>query len=100
MSAPGDSVYRILKKPIITEKSASLGSYANAFVFEVNKKANKHEIKRAVEKIFDVKVEKVRTLNSMGKIKRVKARVGRQPSTKKAYVMLAQGETIESLMEL
>ena len=95
MSTPGDSVYKVLKKPIITEKTAAASSFSNAVVFEVNQKASKEEIKRAVQTAFDVKVKKVRTANLMGKIKRVKNRLGKQPDSKKAYVMLEAGQTID-----
>ena len=95
MSYPGENIYQILKRPLITEKTATLGSYANATVFEVHPQANKHEIKRAVEKAFDVKVKSVRTCNFFGKLKRVKNRVGRQRKWKKAYVMLEAGNSIE-----
>lgn len=95
MSTPGESIYKVIKRPIITEKTAAASSFSNAVVFEVNKLATKEEIKRAVQTAFDVKVKKVRTMNNMGKIKRIKNRLGKQPDTKKAYVMLQPGETID-----
>jgi len=98
MSTPGESIFGILKRPLITEKTAVSSSFSNAVVFEVHKQASKSEIKRAVEKIFEVKVKKVRTTNAMGKLKRLRGRIGRQPSWKKAYVMLQPGEKID-LME-
>ena len=100
MSTPGESVYKILKRPLITEKTAIIGSFANAVVFEVDRQANKNEIKRAVEKIFDVKVKKVRTSLKQGKLKRVRARVGRQSDSKKAYVILQAGEKIDLVEDL
>ena len=89
------SPYQILRKPVITEKAAIVGSYNNSVVFEVNPKATKTEIKRAVEKIFDVKVRSVRTLNRLGKLRRSGKNVGMTRSTKKAYVNLAPGSTID-----
>lgn len=77
----------IIVKPIITEKSMedmALGKYT----FAVDKKANKSEIKRAIESIFGVKVEKVNTMNMLGKIKRQGMNSGRRPSWKKAIVKL------------
>lgn len=95
MGYPGESLHQILKRPLITERTAILGSIANAVTFEVHPKANKNEIKRAVEKLFDVKVKAVRTMNNHGKVKRVKNRIGRQSDWKKAYVLLEKGQTID-----
>ena len=89
------SVYSILRRPHITEKSAYAGSLANSIVFEVDRRANKSQIKKAVEKVFDVKVKSVRTINLIGKIRRFKNRSGRQSSWKKAYVTLAEGSSID-----
>lgn len=89
------SPYRILQGPIITEKAAYAGAESNSVAFEVHPKATKEEIKKAVEKIFDVKVVKVRTINSLGKVKRVGAALGRKKNTKKAYISLAPGSSID-----
>lgn len=89
------TVFGILDRPRITEKGAMASSVNNSFVFRVHPKANKSEIKNAVETIFDVKVKSVRTMNYMGKIKRVGARSGRQNNWKKAYVSLEAGNTID-----
>ena len=89
------TIYGILREPKLTEKTASVGSKSNTVVFEVHPKANKNEIKNAVEKLFDVKVESVRTINSLGKVRRVRAAAGRQRSSKKAYIKLRQGSTID-----
>ena len=77
----------IIIKPIITEKSMEDMSF-NKYTFAVDKKANKSEIKKAVETIFGVKVEKVNTMNMLGKIKRQGMHSGRRPSWKKAIVKL------------
>lgn len=87
--------YEVLRRPRITEKAAVAGSGTNTVVFEVHPKANKVEIKQAVERIFEVKVEEVRTVNVLGKIKRVKGTVGQRSSWKKAYVTLAEGSSID-----
>lgn len=85
----------IIIKPVITERSMD-DMAENKYTFEVAKKADKIEIKRAVEQIFDVKVEKVNTMNVTGKIKRQGANSGRRPSWKKAIVKLtADSEPIE-----
>lgn len=79
--------YDIIKRPIITEESVDQME-ENKYTFEVSKDANKTEIKRAVEHIFDVKVEKVYTQNRRGKLKRQGATSGRRPNWKKAIVKL------------
>ena len=84
----------IIKEPIITEKSAALAE-ENTIVFSVDPKANKTQIKQAVEAIFDVKVESVNTLNAPTKKKRVGRYVGRTNKVKKAIVKLAEGSSIE-----
>lgn len=87
--------YDIIKRPIITEESVDQME-ENKYTFEVSKGANKTEIKKAIEHIFDVKVEKVYTQNRRGKIKRQGATSGRRPNWKKAIVKLAPGsKTIE-----
>lgn len=84
----------IIKHPIVTEKSTDLKD-KSWYVFAVDKRANKREITNAVERIFGVKVEKVRTLISPGKVvKRFGREVGRGSPLKKAYVKLREG-TIE-----
>ncbi|NLW42796.1 MAG: 50S ribosomal protein L23 [Tissierellia bacterium] len=82
--------YDIIKRPIITEESVDQME-ENKYTFEVSKGANKTEIKKAIEHIFDVKVEKVYTQNRRGKIKRQGATSGRRPNWKKAIVKLAPG---------
>ncbi|MCL4151421.1 UNVERIFIED_CONTAM: hypothetical protein GTU68_043639 [Idotea baltica] len=69
----------------------------NGVVFEVDKRATKIDIRRAVESAFDVKVKAVRTMNYMGKRKRVKGRVGQQSDWKKAYVSLQEGSSIDMI---
>lgn len=88
------SSYRdIIIAPIITEKSASLEAQ-NTYVFKVDVKANKTSIKQAIEKIFNVKVEEVRTVNSHPKKKRVGRYTGMTNKYKKAYVTLKEGNSI------
>ena len=77
----------IIIKPIITEKSMEDMAFGK-YTFAVDKKANKSEIKKAVESIFGVKVEKVNTMNYLGKMKRQGIHSGRRPSWKKAIVKL------------
>ncbi len=77
----------IIIKPIITEHTALLME-EDKYTFQVAKNANKIQIKKAVEEIFDVKVAKVRTMRMQGKMKRMGVHVGRRPSWKKAIVTL------------
>ena len=85
----------IIKAPIITEKSASLAQDKNTITFSVDTKANKTEIKQAVEKIFDVKVDSVNTINVKPKKKRVGKYTGKTKKVKKAIVKLKEGSKIE-----
>ena len=87
-------VYDIIVRPIITEKSNSLMEL-NKYTFEVHRRANKIQIRHAVEEIFKVKVQGVNTMNVKGKPKRMGAFWGRTRSWKKAIVALSAGERIE-----
>ncbi len=86
--------YDIIVRPIVTEKS-TLAAEQNRVVFEVRKDATKPEIKKAVEAIFGVKVEKVNTLIVKGKKKYFRGKPGRRSDWKKAYVKLAEGYSID-----
>jgi len=89
-------VHDILRAPLITEKGSVLRDTENLFLFRVRMSANKIEIKKAVESLFKVKVDSVRTVRVHGKVKRAGRRVSRKPDWKKAYVKLKAGEkTIE-----
>ena len=85
----------IIKAPIITEKSSDLAQNKNTFVFSVDVNANKTQIKQAIEKIFNVKVESVNTINVKPKEKRVDRYVGKTNRIKKAIVKLSEGSSIE-----
>ncbi len=90
------SNYRdIIKAPIITEKSANLAQEQNTMTFSVDVKANKTQIKQAIENIFDVKVESVNTVNVKPKKKRVGRYTGKTNKVKKAIVKLREGSSIE-----
>ena len=86
--------YDVIVGPVITEK-ATTASEQNKVVFKVRKDASKPQIKAAVEKLFDVKVESVNTLIRKGKVKRFKGTVGTQSDVKKAVVTLAEGHSID-----
>ncbi len=92
-----ERIFKVLLAPHLTEKTSSAEESANQYVFRVVKDANKSEIKDAVEHLFEVKVENVRTVVVKGKTKSFKMRAGKRPDWKKAYVRLAAGQTIEQL---
>jgi large subunit ribosomal protein L23 len=85
----------VIQGPIITEKGTLVSELANQVVFRVHPRANKLEIRRAVETLFNVRVDKVRTSRQLGKVRRVGRHYGRRPNWKKAYVTLAEGSRID-----
>jgi len=87
--------YEIIQRPLITEKSTIQKEANNQLTFEVDRKANRVEIRHAVEKIFNVRVVRVRTMQTKGKVKRVGRTLGKRRDWKKAVVTLARGENIE-----
>jgi len=87
--------HEIVKRPLITEKSTIQKEANNQLTFEVDRKANRVEIRHAVEKIFNVRVVRVRTMQTKGKVKRVGRTLGKRRDWKKAVVTLARGENIE-----
>jgi large subunit ribosomal protein L23 len=87
--------YRILKRPLVTEKSTTEKDQRNKLYFEVDRLANKIEIKQAVEKIFKVNVVGVATLSMKGKLKRVGKHFTQSPDWKKAVVTVKPGQRVE-----
>jgi len=87
--------YDIIRRPVITEKTNIQKDDANKVTFEVDPRANRIEVKRAVEQIFKVKVADTRTMNVNGKIKRRGRITGKRRNWKKAIVTLMPGERIE-----
>jgi large subunit ribosomal protein L23 len=88
-------VYSVITAPLITEKVTLVGESGNQVVFRVQPNANKLAIKNAVETLFKVKVTKVRTIQYLGKERRVGKHRGRRPTWKKAYVTLVVGNRID-----
>jgi large subunit ribosomal protein L23 len=89
------NIYSVIKKPHVTEKT-SLGSEStNTVAIVVDRDANKIEIKQAVESLFKVKVDGVRTVNVAGKVTRVGRNFGKKSNWKKAYVTLQQGQSLD-----
>ena len=80
--------YNIIIKPLVTEQGMHFASTRNAYSFEVNRAANKIQIRNAVEKLYNVKVENVRTANCVGKPRRRGRTIGKTRSWKKAVVVL------------
>ena len=89
------NVRSIISRPLLTEKNHALRDDENKYVFEVALHANKLEIKSAVEEIFDVRVDSVRTMRMKGKVKRLGRFEGKRPDWKKAIVTLVDGDTID-----
>jgi large subunit ribosomal protein L23 len=87
-------LYEILQRPLVTEKSTTLQAIGK-YAFEVNKGANKRQIKEAIEKAFKVKVTAVNVINEAGEMKRVGRRVINTPPRKKAIVTLKAGDKIQ-----
>lgn len=91
MKGPRD----VIQAPLISEKGSLLTEAANQVLFKVRPDANKIEVKRAVETLFKVKVEKVRVARYLGKVRRVGRSMGRRSDWKKAYVTLREGDKID-----
>jgi len=85
----------IIFEPVVSEKSYDLVADKNMYTFIVDPRSNKTEIKQAIEKIFDVKVVSVNTMNRKGKRKRTGLTVGKRKDTKRALVTLAAGDSID-----
>ena len=90
-----ERLLKVLKAPHVSEKSTMAAEAGNTVVFKVAKDANKAEIKAAVEKLFEVEVEGVRTVNVKGKTKRHGQSFGKRSDWKKAYVVLKEGQDID-----
>ena len=85
----------VIIEPVVSEKAYDGIDLLNAYTFLVDPRANKTEIRHAVEEIFEVKVRKVNTINRKGKKRRYGYKVGKRPDTKRAVVTLADGDSID-----
>ena len=90
-----ERVFQVLVGPHVSEKAAIVADENNQFVFKVAVDATKSEVKKAVEQLFKVKVDNVRTLKVKGKVKRNRFGYSTKPTWKKAYVRLEQGQDID-----
>jgi large subunit ribosomal protein L23 len=86
---------QVVRRALVTERFAKLNERDNKFIFEVHTDANKHEIRQAIEHYFGVKVLDVRTMNVLGKTKRLGRFQGKRADWKKAIVTLAKGDNID-----
>lgn len=89
------SLHSLIIKPLLTEKSTELAKESRQYLFKVAKDSNKIELKQAIEKIFNVKVDKVTTMNVKGKTKRVRYKEGKTACWKKAIVTLREGYKLD-----
>ena len=89
------NMYEVIRAPRVSEKTARLQEVSNQYVFEVATTATKADVKAAIEQIFNVKVESVNVVNVKGKQKAFRSRMGRRSDWRKAYVKLADGQTID-----
>ncbi len=89
----------VIRRPLVTEKSTRQRESANTIAFAVDRRANKIQVKKAVEALFEVKVSEVRIARVEGKLRRQGRFVGRKPSWKKAYVRLVEGEKAPEFFE-
>ena len=90
-----EKIFAVLRAPRVSEKTVRLQELSNQYVFEVSNDATKADVKAAVEQLFDVKVETVNVVNVKGKTKSFKFRQGRRGDWRKAYVTLAEGQSID-----
>ena len=90
-----EKILTVLRAPHISEKTARLQELSNQYVFEVSQEATKADVKAAVESLFDVKVADVNLLTVKGKRKTFRFRAGRRGDWRKAYVKLAEGQSID-----
>lgn len=89
------TVFEVIKRPIISEKSTAQNELLRTYAFRVSSEANKQQIREAIEKLFKVKVDDVRTMVVHGKYKRSGRFVSKQTNWKKALVTLKEGQKIE-----
>ena len=89
----------IILKPLLTERSTMMTQMSNVLTFDVHRDANKIEIRHAVEALFQVKVDAVRIVRNIGKIRKVGKSIGRTSPRKKAYVKLAPGQKLPAIFE-
>jgi large subunit ribosomal protein L23 len=90
-----ERLLQVLRAPLVSEKSARIQESANQYVFEVARDATKADVKKAVEELFKVSVKAVNVVNVKGKTKAFRGRLGGRGSMRKAYISLADGQSID-----
>tara|TARA_B100001057_G_scaffold352053_1_gene353579 strand:+ start:1041 stop:1346 length:306 start_codon:yes stop_codon:yes gene_type:complete len=91
--------YEVIRSPLVSEKATYVSQF-NYYVFRVSNDSNKFEIKNAIQNLFKVEVKSVNTLIQKGKTKRFKGKIGKRAAVKKAFVKLAEGQTIDTSIEV
>ena len=94
-----EKLFEVIRSPLISEKATFISQF-NYYVFKVSPSSNKLQIKEAVEKVFNVKVKSVNTLVQKGKKKKFRNKIGVRPDTKKAFVKLESGNSIDTTVEI
>ncbi|TXK59201.1 50S ribosomal protein L23 [Alkalisalibacterium limincola] len=94
-----EKILGVIRAPHVSEKAARVQELTNCYVFEVATTATKADVKKAVEDLFKVTVEAVNVLNVKGKQKSFRFRTGRRANSRKAYVKLAEGQTIDVMAQ-
>jgi len=94
------TTYQVIRRPLVTEKGHDMKDNQRTLCFEVSQDANKTQVKAAVERLFKVKVEEVRTANFEGKMRRRGRFVGYRSEWKKAYVKLKEGQKVPDFAEI
>lgn len=89
------TAHDVILAPVVSEKSYDLIEHSNTYTFEVDPRATKPQIRDAVERVFDVKVLRVNTMNRKGKVKRTGYKLGKRKDLKRAVVTLAEGDSID-----
>lgn len=89
------TAHDIILAPVVSEKSYDLIEHNNTYTFEVDPRANKEQIRDAIEKVFEVRVLRVNTMNRKGKVKRTGWKLGKRKDVKRAVVTLAPGDSID-----
>jgi large subunit ribosomal protein L23 len=89
------NVYDVIKRPLVTEKTSIAREVNRVIALEVARESNKIEIKDAVQRLFNVQVADVKTVNVAGKVKRVGKHIGKRSNWKKAYVTLKEGSSVD-----
>lgn len=92
--------FKTVRTALLTEKAYKLAAEENTYLFLVDLKSKKDEIRRAIEDIYDVRVANVRTLVQRGKMKKQRTGGGKRPNTKKAYITVAKGESLPVYEEI